>query len=101
MNIEEIKATIALTAGIVLVKLDLYRQEDPVTKLKTEWHSAWDDDKRVRIVMHSDVLKVITDSNKQFNELAFKKEVVMPEGEDKEEYTRYVIITPKGQSASL
>lgn len=91
MNIQDIKVAIAANAGINIVKLDFSvdpKEENP------EWASYWDNDKRVRIVAHMDIIKSLND-NPKMEGLAFKKAVVQPEDAEKAAYTQFVIITPQ------
>lgn len=91
MNIQQIKAAIASSANISLPSLTLVRQFDEA-KVPQPWVSHWDNDHRVRITMHEDVLKQIQ-ANPEKAGLAFKKEEVLAT-QTRAAYTRFVIITP-------
>lgn len=97
MNIQDIKVAIATNAGIVITKLDL--STDPKEAVP-EWASYWDNDKRVRIVAHMDIVAKLMEDPKMEG-LSFKKEVRTPEDKDKASYTQYVIITPQHIVASF
>lgn len=97
MNIQDIKVAIATNAGIVITKLDM--SVDP-KEAKPEWASYWDNDKRVRIVAHMDIIEQLK-ADPAMENLAFKKAVVQPEDRDKAAYTQYVIITPQHIVASF
>lgn len=97
MNIQDIKVAIATNAGINIVKLDLStdpKEENP------QWASYWDNDKRVRIVAHMDIVGKLLE-NPKMEGLSYKKAVVQPEDHDKASYTQYVIITPQSIVASF
>lgn len=97
MNIQDIKVAIATNAGITIVKLDLStdaKEQNP------EWASYWDNDKRVRIVAHMDIVNKLIE-NPKMEGLSFKKAVIQPEDVEKASYTQYVIITPQSIVASF
>ena len=103
MNIQEIKAAISAKVGTVIGTLSMVRQfdADPVDNTKkviTPWVSHWDNDQRVRITMHEDIMSALkADINK--SDLAYKYELVKPA--DKQSYHRFVIITPKDIEATF
>lgn len=99
MNIQDIKVAIAANAGITITKLDLSTQLDE-QKQPTEWVAYWDNDKRVRITMHQEVMEQIK-ADPKMEGLAFKKEVMVPADANKASYIQYVVITPKSIVASF
>lgn len=100
MNIQQIKVQIAQENNVVITALDLVRQfEDEAKTVPTDWLSAWIPEKRIRVAMHQDVLATIK-TNPIMDTLALKKEVVDAH-DATEEYTRYIVITPKHIVASL
>lgn len=112
MNIQEIKSAISIKAAIVLTSMTLTQQlaEDNVTL--QPWAQYWDNDARVRIVMHMDVLEQImaspvnTTGGRSFNGLAYKYEVVPAKPATATvtavaSYRRFVIITPANIIAVL
>lgn len=98
MNIAQVKTAIAASAGITLPNLVMVRQltED---KQPTEWVSHWDNDHRVRVSMHQNVMEQIK-LNPEKPGLAFKKEIVAANGE-RAAYTRFVVITPTNIEATF
>lgn len=64
----------------------------------TPWLSHWDNDSRIRVTAHEDVINQIK-AKPDMLELGLKTETVLAHksstGEDVAEYTRFVIITPK------
>lgn len=100
MNIVDIKAAIAAKTGFPLPHLTMVRQmEQDKPEEKTEWLSHWDNDNRVRVVMHQDILESIK-ANPEMATLAFKYEEV-PETTDRAAYKRFVVITPKNIEATF
>jgi hypothetical protein len=99
MTISEIKAEISLKAGIPSIgTLSLSRQfaEDstPENPKPTEWLSYWNNEHRVRVIMHEDVAKQIA-TTPNFAALAVKPmEIVQPEDASKPPYKRFIVITP-------
>lgn len=94
MNISELKAVIGL-GSLLMVR----QTEQDDAKTPTDWLSHWDNDKRIRVTMHQDVLAKIK-AEPNFNGLALKpKELVSPEG--KAPYTRYIVIIPANVEAAL
>ena len=89
MNMPNLKLAIASATGINLPTLMLSRQLD-VNQQPQPWLSHWDNEKRVRIVMHEDVAKAITP---ELDTLAYKMEKVAAH-ENVLEYTRVVVIIP-------
>lgn len=87
MNIQEIKAKTEQTTLAFQRQLTEDNQQ-------TQWLSHWDNDKRIRVSAHEDVItKIKADNN--CKDLALKMEVVQPADASKPTYTRFVIITPK------
>lgn len=99
MNITQLKADINAKHGTKLTSLNMVRQFDETGKLKQPWLSHWDNDNRVRITMHEDVLKQVQE-NPSMEGLAAKVEIV-PETPERASYTRLVVITPKNIEAVL
>lgn len=109
MNINEIKAEIGQQNNTTIGTLMFVRQmkqkapDAPETEPDepTEWLSHWDNDKRIRVTLHQDVLKTIQNGGgAAFGGLAMKKEVVPAKG-DRAAYTRYVLITPNHVEAAF
>lgn len=89
MNIQEVKTQIGLGNKTLM----FVRQMDQENKdTQTPWVSAWDNDTRIRVTMHENILAQLK-NNPQFAGLALKKEVVAAHA-DVAEYIRYVLITP-------
>lgn len=96
MNIQQVKEHISQKAGFTLVSLSLSRQmaeeSTPDNPVPTEWLTHWDNENRVRVVMHQDVMEKIK-SDLTFNSLAVKPmEIVEKEGV--KPYKKFVVITP-------
>lgn len=98
MNISEIKTSIASKTGTVVTTLDFSRQKDD-KGTPTEWLSSWDNDHRIRIVAHQEVIEKIK-ADKSFSGLATKYELVPQEGE-RLAYQQFVLITPVSIEASF
>lgn len=103
MNIQEIKNVIDSKLGILLSTLSMVRQydQDPLDatkKVASEWVSHWDNDNRIRITMHQDIMDAIK-VNPTKADLAYKYELVNPV--DKSPYHRFVVITPKDVEATF
>lgn len=92
MHIEEIKQQVSVKTGSDIKTLMLVRQKEEATGNDTPWVAHWDNDNRVRISMHDDVLAKLQE-NKERKDLAYKLEEVVAEG-DRKAYTRVVVITP-------
>jgi hypothetical protein len=92
MNIQAIKSALGLSA------LMLVRQINAETAEPTPWVSHWDNDRRVRVTMHEDVLNQIK-QNPDRLDLAYKTQPVTSEG--KQPYTRYVVIIPANVEATF
>jgi hypothetical protein len=93
MNIQDIKTQIAQENSIALPHLVMVQQFEEDGKTPAPWVSHWDNEKRLRITMHSDVFNRIKENPTDAG-LALKKEVV-PASAEREAYTRYVVITPQ------
>lgn len=93
MTTLEIKALINAKEGIVLPTLSFQRQfgEDKVTP--QPWVSHWDNDHRIRITMHEDVMAILK-ANPMRGDLAVKDELVAAT-DTRAQYKRYIIIVPK------
>lgn len=93
-SILQIKAALGLAA------LCFVQQSDKDNKdVMTPWVAHWDNDKRIRVVMHNDVLAVAkADPNAPV--LIFKSEVVAAHDEVAA-YTRVVISTPRNIVATF
>jgi hypothetical protein len=95
MTIQEIKQVANINGTLALVRQ--FSNDD--AKTPQPWVSHWDNDKRVRVTMHDDVLaKLKTDAT--FAGLAVKKEDVPAKGE-RAAYVRFVVITPKNIEATF
>ena len=97
MNIQQIKTEIATKCKVQLPNLVMVRQLNE-QKEPTEWLSYWDNDSRLRITMHEEVFGKIKADPKNFTGMAIKKELVAAT-EDRDAYTRVIIITPKNIEA--
>lgn len=105
MNIQEIKAAISAKASFVLGTMSMVRQFNEatdaagvVTKTPSEWVSHWDNDHRVRVTMHEEIMAALK-ANPTKSDLAFKYELVQPA--DKAAYHRFVVITPRDIEATF
>jgi len=94
MTINQIKSELSLKNDTQIVALNMVQQLD-ADKLPTEWVSHWDNAKRLRIVMHQDLFALVL-ANPAMSTLAYKTEVVSDKN-----YTRYVVINPKGLVGSI
>lgn len=108
MTIAEIKAAISADQSFQLGTLSMVRQfndvpsaEDPKVSVKTptEWVSHWDNNHRVRITMHQDIMQQLK-TNPSKADLALKMEKV-PAAGDRAPYVRYVVITPRDVEATF
>lgn len=97
MNLLQIKAATEQTTVMFT------RQTDKLDQ-PTEWVSHWDNDKRIRVSMHRDVMgKIKADPNR--TDLALKPAEIVnntPEALEagKKPYTRYIIIVPNNVELS-
>lgn len=103
MNISEIKAAISAKVGTVIGTLSMVRQfdadpTDATKKVASPWVSHWDNDARIRITMHEDIMNQLK-TNPAKSDLAIKYELVQPA--DKAPYHRFVVITPKDIEATF
>lgn len=99
MNIAQIKTQIAATTGRPLPVLQLVRQFAEDGETPQEWVSHWDNDNRIRVTMHEDILKTLKE-DKDFDGLAVKHDSVPAEGE-RMAYERFVVITPRNIEATF
>ena len=90
MNISEIKSAIGSKHGFQLGTLNFVSQFEQGTDAPTEWLSHWDNDHRVRVTAHQDIISKLKE-NPQLNTLAMKSEVV-PATAERAAYARYVLI---------
>lgn len=95
MNIVGIKQAVNIPELLFIRQMD---ETDPNNPVPSEWVSHWDDNKRVRVAMHNDVLNVIK-NDPTVATLAVKKQVVVAHksatsDEMVAEYTRFVVIIP-------
>lgn len=105
---QDIKARVALVAGVTYGTLDFRQQYKEVvaedgTKSEVEepWVSMWDNDSRLRITMHQDIMEILK-KDRNFNGLAMKDmETVTPTDTTKPTYRRFVIITPRDIALSI
>ncbi len=80
MTLTDLKSTISQTFGFPLVAMNLQAQVDLQTgDINPEWVSHWENTKRVRITLHTEVLAHIK-ADPKCNNLAFKQSVIQPEG---------------------
>lgn len=98
MNIEQVKAAIAASTGKPLPTLLMVRQttEDGAS---TPWVSHWDNENRIRVTMHEDVLKKIKADPAKVG-YAFKRQDV-PANDERAGYTRFVVIEPTNVEATF
>lgn len=92
MTIAQIKAELSLKLKVSMVTLNMAQQLDEQDQ-PTEWISHWDNDNRIRVTMHEEVFATIK-GNKSYDQLAYKLTVVEKK-EEREAYTRVVVITPR------
>lgn len=99
MDIKQIKAELAAKLGFAIPNLQMVRQFEQDETTPAPWLSHWDNDHRVRVVMHEDVFKqIVADQN--FNTLALKYEEI-PATTERESYKRFVVITPRNIEATF
>lgn len=100
MTITEIKSLISAKTATTIGTLAMVRQFDDVAGVKTpsEWVSHWDNDSRIRVTMHEDIMAQLK-ANPTKSDLAVKYELVSPA--DKAPYHRFVVITPKDVEATF
>lgn len=99
MNIVQVKEKLSEKTGIKFNELNMKDQlnED---KTPTGWVSHWENDGRIRVVMHKDVLaKIVADKN--FNGLALKDAEVVEATPERAAYTKFFVITPQDILATL
>lgn len=94
MTINEIKIKTGQTTLMLVRQME---QEHP--EVPTVWLSHWDNDNRIRVTMHDDVLKTIK-ANPERADLALKSEIV-PATAERKEYKRFVVITPLNVEATF
>lgn len=104
MTINALKLAIAEKAGIKLPTLMMVRQmelaaDGTSSDTATPWLSHWENDSRVRISMHQDVMEKIK-GNPQEAGLAFKYEEV-PATKERLAYRRFIVITPNHVEATF
>ena len=91
MNIQNIKQLISSKTGAFIPTLLMTQQKNEAKELQP-WASYWDNDKRVRITMHMEVLASIVENPTQ-DGLAVKEQLEPAKG-DRAAYTRFVVIKP-------
>lgn len=105
MNIQQVKAEIAAKAGIQLPNLQLVRQFDSNEdgtineQAPQPWLSHWDNDNRVRVTVHEDILAELR-ADPNFSGLAVRKDMVEANA-TRAGYIRFVLITPKHIEATF
>lgn len=104
MTIAQVKAEIASKSKTVVATLNMVRQLDKENK-PSEWLQHWDNDTRIRIVMHQDVFEQIK-ANRDFEGLAVKPAIQVDahtdeKGKEVAAYTKYFVITPKNIEATF
>jgi hypothetical protein len=99
----DIAVTVKTASGEAVISFDK-KNPDSIHFVKTPWVSHWDNDHRLRMTMHEDIMSAISasrDSSGVFtkSDLAFKYELVQPS--DKAPYHRFVVITPRDIEANF
>lgn len=98
-NIQQVKSLIAESMKISLPVLGFVRQMEQDKTTPTKWLSHWDNENRVRISAHEDIVNKLK-AEPTAAILAFKKEEVPADG-DRKAYTRFVLITPQSVEATF
>jgi hypothetical protein len=99
MNTQELKLQIASKAQIPAPQTMMWTRQLDSNDAPTSWLTYWDNDNRVRVVMHDDVAAKIK-SNPAFDQLALKPmEEVTPEG--KKPYKLFIVIVPQNVDLSF
>jgi hypothetical protein len=98
MDIQEIKAKISAEQNFPLGTLNMVRQFNE-QKEPTKWVSHWDNDHRVRVSMHEEIMGQLRADPKK-NDLGLKREIVAAT-EERASYVRYIVITPKHIEAAF
>lgn len=101
MTIQQIKDAIGIATLMLVRQLEPIPEGAPIDfkPVPTQWVSHWDNEKRIRVTMHEDVLKVLK-ANPSKNDLAIKKQEVLA-SDTREAYTRYVVIVPANVEATF
>lgn len=99
MNIAQLKVAIATKFAILLPSLMLVRQLNEETKAPEPWVSHWENDARIRITMHDDVLTKVK-ADPTFDGLAVKYQMV-DATPDRAAYARAIIIVPANVEATF
>ena len=86
MHIQEIKQNTKQSS------LAFVRQMEEDGKTPTAWLSHWDNTNRIRVTAHEEVIARMKE-NPERRDLAIKTEIVEKK-EDREAYTRHIIIIP-------
>jgi heme-degrading monooxygenase HmoA len=98
MNMTDIKTQLGIPT-IMLV-----RQKEQDSDTPTQWLSHWENEKRIRVTVHEDVLAEIKKKADR-NDLAIKRQVVGAKVENgvttRESYVRYVVIIPTNVEATF
>ena len=91
MNIQEIKDEINTKCGTSIGKMPMQKQTEEVAgeKVETDWVQYWNNEHRVRVIMHREVLEAIT-SDSTRGDLGHKLELMKAEG-DRKAYTRVIV----------
>lgn len=99
MTIDQIKATVGIATLMLVRQLEQIPEGAPADykPVATQWVSHWDNDKRIRVTMHEDIL-VALKADPRKADLAIKKQEVLATAE-REAYTRYVVIVPQNVEA--
>jgi hypothetical protein len=87
-----------------IVSLDLVRGIDPKTNQPTQWLRYWDNNRRLAVVVHEDVVKAIKE-NSNLTTLAIKSSEEVPEATEKnpnpQPYYNHILINAKSIEFSL
>lgn len=81
------------------INLAFVRQFEADNVTPTPWLSHWDNDKRIRVTAHQDVIEKLKE-NPSRKDLAIKVQNVEEHGEVKS-YVRYVLILPNNIEYSI
>lgn len=98
MNINQIKQSIAVSTGREFPVLQMVRQMEADGTTPQPWLSHWDNDNRIRVVMHQEVFEQIK-ADTTLAVLAVKREdvpeAINPDKTVRAAYIRFVVITPR------
>lgn len=98
MTMQDIKSEVARLTGIPQTLPWMMIRQTDLQDQPNEWVTHWDNDNRIRVSMHQDVLGFLkTDSNTA--ELAYYKQDVPvgkhADGTERKPYVRFIVFRPK------